>query len=198
MRIDSFVSTSLHFIPSRFFHSLGTVFGFVASDVDSKIKILDSYRADENIGSHYETLKSMVEYEEKENLLRDKKRPSGARTILRLHRALKFFSTFIREVSLVEDSACTGPLARECYKKTLAKYHTWLIQKTASVAMYALPTRDGLVEKAFLKTDFESSGDKQAEWKRHSDEMDKMAKFADRVYDLVDEYFNEKNLHDLP
>ena len=183
---------------SRFFHSLGTVFGFVASDVDSKIKILESYRSDGERGNHYETLKSMVEYEENDNLLRDKKRPSGARTILRLHRALKFFSLFMSEVSQVEDTACTGPLARDCYTKTLANYHTWLIQKAASVAMYALPTRDGLVEKAFVKSSIESSGDKQAEWKRHSDEMEKMANFADKVYDVVEQYFREKNLLDLP
>lgn len=140
----------------------------------------------------------MVEYEEKENLLRHKKRPSGARTILRLHRAMKFFSLFMSEVSQVEDSVCTGPLARDCYKKSLANYHTWLIQKTASMAMYALPTRDGLVEKAFVKSDIESSGDKQAEWKKHSDEMDKMAKYADKVYEVVEGYFDSKNLHDLP
>lgn len=170
----------------------------MASDVDTKIKTLESYRLDQEVGNYYETLKSMVEYEESNDLLRDKKRPSGARTILRLHRALKFFSSFMLEVSQIEDSAHTGPLARECYKKTLANYHSWFIQKTASVAMYALPTRDGLVEKAFVKSDIESSGDKQAEWKRHSDEMEKMAKYADNVYQLVEQYFNDKNLHDLP
>ena len=67
----------------RFFHSLGSVFSFVAKDVDDKIAILETYRTDPKLQEHYASLQVMVRYEESENLLRDAKRPSGARTALR-------------------------------------------------------------------------------------------------------------------
>lgn len=117
--------------------------------MDSKINILDSYLNDSAIGSHYVTFQSMIEYEEGNNLLKDSKRPSGCRTALRLHRALQFFSLFMSELAKVAGNQATGSIARECYKKTLASYHSWMIQKTASFAMYTLPTRDQLLSKTF-------------------------------------------------
>lgn len=125
------------------------MFSFVAKDVDSKICILESYCNDSAIGSHYVTFQSMIEYEETNNLLKNCKRPSGCRTALRLHRALQFFSLFMLELAKVAGNEATGAIARDCYKKTLASYHSWVVRKTAELAMFALPTRDQLLSKTF-------------------------------------------------
>lgn len=66
---------------------MGTVFGFVSSDVTSKLEILQAYRQGPN-GKYFETIKDMIMYEKAENKLTDPKYISGSRTLLRLHRAL--------------------------------------------------------------------------------------------------------------
>lgn len=172
----------------------------MAKDVDSKISILDSYRSDSEIGSKYETFQSMIKYEESENLLRDPKRPSGARTVLRLHRALQFFSEFMDELSKVPGSTGASHLARECYRRTLAHYHSWVIQKSAALAMYALPSRDQLLSRSFGpcdKGDSESK-DMSDEWETQSELMSRLGGLSRQVYDMVQNIFAEKGLLDLP
>jgi hypothetical protein len=66
---------------------LGTVFGFVGSDVKSKIEILQGYRAGEN-RTHYETVEKMLQFEKDADYINANKESSGSRTLLRLHRAL--------------------------------------------------------------------------------------------------------------
>lgn len=134
----------------------------------------------------------MIEYEECNNLLRNCKRPSGCRTALRLHRALQFFSLFMLELAKVGGNEATGAIARDCYKKTLASYHSWVIRKTAELAMFALPTRDQLLSRTFgpsnsiccsevssatsspskapAHSEGVSSGDKQNETNGHSED----------------------------
>lgn len=41
----------------------------------------------------------------------------------------------------IKDDDGTAHVCKEAYTKTLAKYHPWLIQKGAILAMYALPTK---------------------------------------------------------
>jgi len=181
---------------NKFFHMLGKVFSFVASDVDNKIEILTSYRADPEIGSKYETFESMIEYEEANNLLRDAKRPSGSRTALRLHRALHFFYAFMRELSTLDDGSGTGSVANECYKKTLAHHHPWYVRKTASLAMYALPTRQQLIATAFTANSQIGDGDKLDE--EASATMSQLALKSETVYSAVQALYEKQNLLDLP
>ena len=63
------------------------MFGFVASDVKSKIEILEEHRRGEN-GEHFSTLKKMIKYESENGLLSKSNYTSGSRTLLRLHRGL--------------------------------------------------------------------------------------------------------------
>ena len=183
----------------RFFHSLGTVFSFVAKDVDSKIAILESYRSDPETGANYETFQSMIKYEESEQLLQDQKRPSGARTVLRLHRALQFFSEFMDELAKVSGSCATSHLARDCYRKTLAPYHSWLVQKSASLAMYTLPSRDQLLSRSFAPSDGQDDDQNSSDnWEHQSKTMNDLAAQSRQVYDLVQNLFEENRLLDLP
>lgn len=75
----------------RFFSLLGSVFGFVSSDVKTKIDILTNLRNNETDADKAEkfvTIKTMMSYEKDSNLLKDTKYVSGSRTLLRLHRGL--------------------------------------------------------------------------------------------------------------
>ncbi|XP_015794773.1 ceramide-1-phosphate transfer protein [Tetranychus urticae] len=175
----------------KFFNCLGTVFSFVTSDVESKINILECYRNDQNCGADYKTLQSMIEYEAKNNLLKSEDRPSGARTLLRLHRALEFISKFILEVSKLEDLAATGPAARSAYQSTLAKYHPWVIRKTASLAMYGLPNREQLIIRAFGG---EPGGNKAL----YTQTMINLAELSETAYNITNKLYEDNNLLDLP
>lgn len=63
---------------------MGSVFGFVGSDVKSKIEILEALRQEEN-EKEFESFASMLEYEKSTGLM------TGSRTLLRLHRGLGKF-----------------------------------------------------------------------------------------------------------
>lgn len=47
---------------------------------------------------------------------------------------------FCRNLSSANDDTKMGGLAQECYERTLAKHHPWLIRKGAVLALYSLPT----------------------------------------------------------
>ncbi|KAG8568957.1 hypothetical protein GDO81_014217 [Engystomops pustulosus] len=85
----------------RFMNSLGTIFSFVSKDAVNKIQIMENYLKGEH-GERYRTLQSMVEYELSSNLVDLTKRgshpESGCRTILRLHRALRWLQLFLEKL----------------------------------------------------------------------------------------------------
>ncbi|KFM61554.1 Glycolipid transfer protein domain-containing protein 1, partial [Stegodyphus mimosarum] len=130
----------------RFFMLLGSVFGFVASDIISKVNILEEYRRSEN-ANEYATVQSMIEYESSNGITEDTSRPSGSRTLLRLHRSLEFIMSFMRDFSTADADAKSSTIAQKCYKETLSRYHPWLIQKGAYFAMYTLPARQQFIER---------------------------------------------------
>lgn len=66
---------------------LGTLFGFIGSDVKSKIEILQGYREGDN-SAHYETVEKMMNFEKSTDFIHFNKASSGSRTFLRLHRSL--------------------------------------------------------------------------------------------------------------
>lgn len=73
---------------------MGTVFGFVSSDVKSKIEILEDFRKNSEKAldaQKFTSFKSMIEYEKGAGLLTKPDYLSGSRTLLRLHRGLGYF-----------------------------------------------------------------------------------------------------------
>lgn len=66
---------------------MGTVFGFVGSEIGSKMEVLVELRSKHENGN-FASMKKMIEYEIENNLLKDSKYVSGSRTLLRLHRGL--------------------------------------------------------------------------------------------------------------
>lgn len=170
---------------------LGSVFGFVASDIISKVNILEEYRNSEN-ADQYETLQSMIEYECSNGITTDTSRPSGSRTLLRLHRALEFIMSFMREFSRADSNAKSSAIAQKCYKETLSKYHPWLIQKGATFAMYALPTRQQIIERVYGGPCDEST---VANYEKL---MSDIADVSKKVYDETHKLYEANNLLGLP
>ncbi|GFG37867.1 hypothetical protein Cfor_08756 [Coptotermes formosanus] len=171
----------------NFFQLLGKVFGFVASDVKSKIEILEELRRGQN-GEQFSTLKKMIKYESENGLLNKSDYTSGSRTLLRLHRGLDFIKLFLQKVGDLRDEDKTCSVCQEAYNSTLANFHPWIVRKGATVAMYALPTRAGLLQKVCGPD----------ETQHVIDILPKMLQVTGEAYDRTHRCYTENNLHGLP
>lgn len=67
---------------------MGSIFGFICSDVKSKVEILEDFRTNKEVTEKFESVKQMILYEQDKELLNKKDYVSGSRTLLRLHRGL--------------------------------------------------------------------------------------------------------------
>ncbi|ETN59424.1 hypothetical protein AND_008979 [Anopheles darlingi] len=169
----------------KFFQLMGTVFGFVSSDVKEKVEILEKLRAKENAES-FLTIRTMMEYERDSNLLNKKDYVSGSRTLLRLHRGLDFIQEFLKRIGELEADGKTNGVCQAAYNDTLAQFHPWIIRKGANVAMYALPTRDQLLEKVCLDVSVAI------------DLLPEMLAVTRKVYDRTQDLYTKYDLHGLP
>ncbi|CAJ0951747.1 unnamed protein product [Ranitomeya imitator] len=174
----------------RFMNSLGTIFSFVSKDAVNKIQIMENYLKGEN-GERYRTLQSMVEYELSSDLVDVTKRgshpESGCRTVLRLHRALRWLQLFLEKLRTSSEDSKTSTLCSEAYNDSLANYHPWIIRKTATVAFLALPARNMFFEVMNVGT--------------AEDVVDMLGEampYVSKVYDFTQELYSQHNLLDLP
>lgn len=155
---------------------MGSVFGFVSSDLKQKIDLLQELLNKDQ--DNYNTIKSMIQHEKENNLLEKKDFVSGVRTFLRLHRGLgiffiylinynslfiylfiflelinifiaDFISEFLKQIGELSDSEKTSTCCQNAYNKTLAQHHPWVVRKAAIVAMYTMPTRGNLFKKVY-------------------------------------------------
>lgn len=132
----------------RFLNLLGTVFGWVAADVQSKIDVLKRHMEGTS-REHYRTIHSMLTYETENGMILWKKSydQSGGRHLLILHRALEYVVAFLERLDDIDElDKCTA-ISRHAYESTLMKYHPWVVQKAAKLAMNLLPTKRGIVLK---------------------------------------------------
>lgn len=172
-----------------FFDMLGTVFGFITSDVREKIGILQEHRRSV-AGDNYVLVQTMFEFEISNDLTQKKTPPlSGSRTLLRLHRALAFTMLFMKKLSESSDSDSSSSMASDAYNQSLANFHPWLIRKAALWAMYTLPNVGDLTKKISAP-----NMDKD-EAKRLLKEVTDVMK---PVYDLTEELYTKHDLHGLP
>ncbi|XP_064778510.1 ceramide-1-phosphate transfer protein-like [Oncorhynchus masou masou] len=128
----------------RFMNCLGSVFSFISKDAVNKIQILVNHLNGEN-GAHYVTIQSMVKYELDSQLVDLTKRgsfpESGCRTLLRLHRALRWLELFLERLQTSTEDSNTSVMCSEAYNESLAQHHAWIIRKAAGTAFWALPGR---------------------------------------------------------
>uniref|UniRef100_A0A8C5TN10 Ceramide-1-phosphate transfer protein n=1 Tax=Malurus cyaneus samueli TaxID=2593467 RepID=A0A8C5TN10_9PASS len=69
---------------------------------------------------------------------------SGCRTLLRLHRALRWLQLFLE--GLRSGDPRTSVLCTDAYNASLAAHHPWVVRKAATLAFCALPSRDAFLE----------------------------------------------------
>uniref|UniRef100_A0A1I8P6F2 Glycolipid transfer protein domain-containing protein n=1 Tax=Stomoxys calcitrans TaxID=35570 RepID=A0A1I8P6F2_STOCA len=171
---------------NKFFLLLGSVFGFVSSDVRTKIDILTAFRREAENSDKFVTFKTMMLYEMEAGLLKDSKYVSGCRTLLRLHRGLEFIYEFLTKLEEVDKNEKVQQTCRAAYENTLAKHHTWVIRKGALVAMYTLPTKEELLKRVC------------ADVPLSKELLPEMLRNTKIVYDRTNALYNLHDLHSLP
>jgi len=185
------MSLSLYVEGYQYLHDLlvelGTVFSIVGTDAKDKVEILQ--RLSNQGKKEYSTLESMMLYE-KQIHKNTGAELLGSRTLLRLHRALKFVMLFMKEVSrLDEQEREVSDIAYKAYEDSLANFHPWFLRHTAKLAVYALPSRHELLTKLYPGC---YNVHKSHEQLHHVSET------IQRLYSNVDTLFTKYQLHDLP
>ena len=173
---------------THFFETLGSVFGFINSDVVEKVTILKYYRNGET-KEKYCTVKDMMEYEIEQGFpVSADGHPSASRTLLRLHRALAFASLFMKQLGEAEREDKCSTIAYDSYNETLAKFHPWLIQKGVGVATYTLGSCGSLIDKC--RGEVESSQAQEL--------LGEISKAMDAGYNETEALYTKNHLHELP
>ncbi|CAI5791717.1 ceramide-1-phosphate transfer protein-like isoform X2 [Podarcis lilfordi] len=129
----------------KFMDSLGAAFGLISGETRTKIAILQENQRGPH-GAHYRTLQSMVRFELARGLvgfqsLPAGRPPSGCRTFLRLHRALKWLELFLRKLGTSPEDADPSRMCADAYQEALAPYHSWWVRQAAALAFLAMPSR---------------------------------------------------------
>ncbi|OXB60989.1 hypothetical protein ASZ78_001254 [Callipepla squamata] len=156
-------------------------------DAVAKIQIMESYCGGER-RDEYRTLQSMVRYELSGGLLGPRGRPdSGCRTVLRLHRALRWLQLFLEGLRTAPRDASTSAVCTDSYNASLAAYHPWIVRKAATVAFRALPSRD-----AFLGV-MNVGGPEEA-----VEMLGEALPHIREVYGITQELYEHNRLLDLP
>ncbi|XP_062031093.1 glycolipid transfer protein domain-containing protein 2 [Lepus europaeus] len=139
----------------RFLTPLGSIFAFAVSEAFAKVTALEA-RVHGPHAAHYSSLVTMAAWEQRTGLLErpgtepgDSARSSGSRTLLLLHRALRWSQLCLHRVAT---GALGGPDAGvqcgDAYGTALAPHHPWLVRQAARLAFLALPGRGALLELA--------------------------------------------------
>lgn len=170
----------------KLFRLFGTIFSFVTSDVEEKIVILRKHRKSDQ-ANKYESIQSMLQYEVSQDLTKSKERPSGARTLLRLHRALEFISAFLLKLKETDNNVRFSTAATKAYDETLAKHHPWLIRKAVHVAMYMLPSRQDLLKKMGVEDNEKGMGG-----------ISDLVVELNTIFKVTEDLYRKDNLLDLP
>uniref|UniRef100_A0A674PBF6 Ceramide-1-phosphate transfer protein n=1 Tax=Takifugu rubripes TaxID=31033 RepID=A0A674PBF6_TAKRU len=133
----------------KFLNSLGSVFGFISKDAVGKIKILEGYLEGDN-SSQYATVQLMVKYELDNQLVDLTKRgnhpESGCRTLLRLHRALRWLELFLERLRVSGQDEKTSVMCADAYDQSLSQHHPWVVRKAAGLAFCVLPGREAFFQ----------------------------------------------------
>ncbi|XP_062449502.1 ceramide-1-phosphate transfer protein [Rhea pennata] len=174
----------------RFLNSLGAIFSFVSKDALAKIQIMENYCSGEQ-RDRYLTVQSMVQYEVANGLVDTQKRSehpdSGCRTVLRLHRALRWLQMFLEGLRTGQEDSKTSAICTDSYNASLANYHPWIIRKAATVAFRALPSRNAFLEIMNVGTPEEAVA-------MLGDALPHIC----NVYQITEELYAQHKLLDLP
>lgn len=139
----------------RFLTPFGSIFVFATREAFAKVTDLE-VRVHGPDAAHYTSLAGMVAWEQRAGMLerpgiapQDSAKSSGSRTMLLLHRALRWSQLCLRRVAT---GSLGGPDAGEqcndAYNTALAPHHPWLVRQAARLAFLSFPARGRLLELA--------------------------------------------------
>lgn len=171
-------------------NTLGNVFTFISKDAVNKIQILVNLMNGES-GAHYVTIQSMVKYELENHLVDLTKRAghpeSGCRTLLRLHRALRWLELFLESLRTSTEDSRTSVMCADAYNESLSQHHPWVIRKAAGMAFCVLPGRPTFFEVMNV-------GSVEAVVEM----LGAAVPMISRVYVVTEELYAQNNLLELP
>ncbi|XP_034392447.1 ceramide-1-phosphate transfer protein [Cyclopterus lumpus] len=174
----------------KFLNSLGSVFGFISKDAVNKIHILVTLLNGEN-GSQYATVQSMVKYELENDLVDLTKRgshpESGCRTLLRLHRALRWLELFLERLRTSSEDGKTSVMCSEAYNESLSQFHPWVVRKAAGMAFCMLPGRPAFFEVMNVGPTEQVVA-----------KLGEALPLISEVYQITEELYTQQNLMNLP
>ncbi|XP_040843692.1 ceramide-1-phosphate transfer protein-like [Ochotona curzoniae] len=174
----------------RFLNSLGAVFSFISKDVVSKLHIMERLRSGPQ-GEQYASLQSMMAYETGNQLVdvdrRSRHPDSGCRTVLRLHRALRWLQLFLEGLRTSAEDARPSVLCTDSYNASLAAYHPWIVRRAVTVAFCTLPTR-----KAFLEAMNVGTPEQAVEM------LGEALPYIEQVYEVSQKLYAQHSLLNLP
>nr|XP_036316909.1 ceramide-1-phosphate transfer protein [Pipistrellus kuhlii]KAF6294242.1 ceramide-1-phosphate transfer protein [Pipistrellus kuhlii] len=174
----------------RFLNSLGAIFSFISKDVVAKLQVMERLCGGPQ-RDHYCSLQSMVAYEVGNQLVDLERRSghpdSGCRTVLRLHRALRWLQLFLEGLRTSPEDARTATLCTDSYNASLAAYHPWIVRRAVTLAFCTLPTR-----KVFLEAMHVGSAEQAVAM------LGEALPFIEHVYDVSQKLYAEHALLDLP
>ncbi|KAM7030839.1 ceramide-1-phosphate transfer protein [Acridotheres tristis] len=166
----------------RFLQSLGTVFSFISKDAVAKVTLLEEVMEQHGFVS----VQALVQRELAAGLAALRARPdSGCRTLLRLHRALRWLQLFLQ--GLLSPHSRPSVLCTDAYNASLAQHHPWLIRKAATVAFCALPSRDAFLEVMNVGPPQEAVA-----------MLGEAIPYISDVYGITQQLFEQHDLLDLP
>ncbi|XP_006899221.1 PREDICTED: glycolipid transfer protein domain-containing protein 2 [Elephantulus edwardii] len=133
----------------KFLSPLGSIFAFATSEASTKVADLEA-RVHSPDAAHYTSLAAMTAWERQAGLLEGRGAApphSGSRTLLLLHRALRWSQLCLHGVATGEfGGPDAGEQCSDAYRKALGPHHPWLIRQAASVAFRAFPGRARILE----------------------------------------------------
>ncbi|KAI3695037.1 hypothetical protein L1987_78025 [Smallanthus sonchifolius] len=123
---------------SPLFRCLGIAFKF--AEMDYVAKVNDLCETSVSVS----TLQLMMEKDIEENCVR--KPGSHTRNLLRVKRGLDMLRVLFEQILASEDNSLKNP-ASKAYGQVFSPYHGWAIRKAVAAGMYALPTKQQLLQK---------------------------------------------------
>lgn len=156
----------------------------------AKVQIMEGYCGGQQ-RERYVSLQSMVEYELAQGLVdlqRASRHPeSGCRTVLRLHRALRWLQLFLEGLRTSPEDSRTSVICTDSYNASLAAYHPWIVRKAATMAFCTLPPRNTFLETMNVGTPEEAIA-----------MLGEALPHICRVYDITQQLYARHQLLDLP
>ncbi|XP_068322866.1 accelerated cell death 11-like [Pyrus communis] len=123
---------------SPLFGCLGIAFKF--AEIDYVAKVHDLSEASDSIS----TLQVLLDRDIEADCVR--KAGSHSRNLLRVKRGIDMVRVLFEQIIVTKGNSLKDP-ASKAYAQVFAPHHGWVIRKAVAAGMYALPTREQLMNK---------------------------------------------------